>query len=183
MDIKILAENMRRFNTKNLQEQSDEQAAPTKVSALQNIKNAAVETGTDLLNKYQAIFSKIKGFTFNLYSVSPGNLETNGNNPMITGFTITNIQFKGGYATFRLVLNNPDTTTNSKLNASLVWDSKKPDQFTITGKQNLGFASNPAVVYNEKFSAALMTEFNKLRNNPKADFAQNNTGAPTNNIA
>lgn len=183
MNINILAENMRRFNTKNLQEQSDEQAAPTKVSALQNIKNAAVETGTDLLNKYQAIFSKIKGFTFNLYSVSPGNLETNGNNPMITGFTITNIQFKGGYATFRLVLNNPDTTTNSKLNASLVWDSKKPNQFTITSQQDLGFKTNPAVVYNEKFSAALMTEFNKLRNNPKADFAQNNTGAPTNNIA
>jgi len=219
----ILAENMRRFGTKNLpvQEQRVEvgnletrnlppepyydkpvpansgetpvraplDAAPqnSKLQGVaQKVKSVFQRSGTALLNAFSETLKKITGFTFNLYSVAPGNMETNGNNPMITGFTITNIKsdiFNKGYATFFLILKNPMTSTNKKLNATLTWDSNKPNEFTIKGTEDLGFRTNPAIVYNEKFSTALMTEFNKLRNDPKADFAQNDTSAPTNNIA
>jgi len=203
----ILAENMRRFRTKNLTEQeektpnapiptaprtgepnaprTDGQKSKLQVAAYR-VKSAFQGAGTELLNAFSDILKKITGFTFNLYSVAPGNMETNGNNPMITGFTITNIKsdiFNKGYATFFLILKNPMTSTNKKLNATLTWDSNKPNEFTIKGTEDLGFRTNPAIVYNEKFSTALMTEFNKLRNDPKADFAQNDTSAPTNNIA
>jgi len=207
MDIKILAENMRRFNTKNLQEQeilTNPNTRSTEIggvtftppekkpnvfqkikSKLQSKKSAFVDTGMDMLNNMQEILSATMGFKFNLYSVAPGNLATNGNNPMITGFTLTNMGFKNGKAKFDLVCKNPLTSTTNKVNARLDWDSNKPNQFSIytTDKQGLGFKTNPAVVYNEKFSAALMTEFNKLRNDSNADFSQNSTGAPTNNIA
>lgn len=201
MDIKILAENMRRFGTKNLQEQdpatksteiggvtfTPQEKKPTvgdKIqSKVQRAKSAFAEAGNNMLNSIKTILSKTMGFTFNLYSVAPGNLQTNGNKPMITGFTLNTMTFNNGKATFKIVCKNPLTSTSVQINARLDWDSNKPDQFTISSTQDLGLGSNPAVVYNEMFSKALMDEFNKLRNNPDADFAQNNAGTNPNNVA